>query len=99
MTYGLVFGAITDFAFAILPWFYVSKLRINIKEKITVGVALSMGFFAAICSILKIYYTSVLGAHADFTCRSLEHSRSRHEQSLTRAQLILFLWFFGLVRS
>ena len=72
LIYNLVFGAVTDFSFAILPWFYVIKLKIGLKEKITVGVALSMGFFAAICSILKIYYTGTLGAHSDYSCKYFE---------------------------
>ncbi|CRG88300.1 hypothetical protein PISL3812_05329 [Talaromyces islandicus] len=62
-----VVGAITDLVFAIVPWFYIKNLHINLKEKIGVGVALSMGFFACICSILKIYYTWTLGSHGDFT--------------------------------
>jgi hypothetical protein len=64
-----VVGAITDLAFAIVPWVYIRSLHINLKEKISVGVALSMGFFACICSVLKIYYTWTLGSHADFTCK------------------------------
>ncbi|KAK2760702.1 hypothetical protein FQN54_001937 [Arachnomyces sp. PD_36] len=62
-----VTGAVTDFLFAIVPWIYVRNLQMGLKEKISVGVALSMGFFAGACSILKIYYTWTLGAHADFT--------------------------------
>ncbi|KAL7934619.1 hypothetical protein V8C35DRAFT_33292 [Trichoderma chlorosporum] len=60
-------GALTDFAFAIAPWFYLRKLQMGLKEKITIGVALSMGFFATACSTLKIYYTWTLGSHQDFT--------------------------------
>ncbi|KAF3072855.1 hypothetical protein CFAM422_004881 [Trichoderma lentiforme] len=60
-------GALTDFCFAVLPWFYLRKLQMGLKEKITIGVALSMGFFATVCSSLKIYYTWTLGSHQDFT--------------------------------
>ncbi|KAJ3499412.1 hypothetical protein NLG97_g341 [Lecanicillium saksenae] len=62
-----VTGAVTDFVFALLPWYYIRSLQMGVKEKLSVGVALSMGLFAGACSILKIYYTSTLGAHADFT--------------------------------
>ncbi|PNP47038.1 hypothetical protein THARTR1_10543 [Trichoderma harzianum] len=41
-------GALTDFCFAVLPWFYLRKLQMGLKEKITIGVALSMGFFATV---------------------------------------------------
>jgi len=73
LTYVLVFGAATDFVYAILPWFYIRTLKIGLKEKISVGVALSMGIFAGACSILKIYYTWTLGSHTDFTCKPFEH--------------------------
>ncbi|CAI6335374.1 unnamed protein product [Periconia digitata] len=62
-----VTGALTDFVFALLPWFYITKVQISLKEKLSVGVALSAGFAAGVCSIMKIYYTSTLGAHADYT--------------------------------
>lgn len=61
-------GALTDFVFAILPWFYITKVKISMKEKVSIGIALSAGFAAGVCSIMKIYYTSTLGAHSDYTC-------------------------------
>jgi hypothetical protein len=65
----LVTGAVSDFVLAILPWFYIRNLQIGIKEKISVGFALSVGFLAGVCSILKIYYTSTLGARSDYSCK------------------------------
>jgi hypothetical protein len=63
-----VTGALTDFVFALLPWLYITKVKISFKEKVSVGFALSAGFAAGVCSIMKIYYTSTLGAHTDYTC-------------------------------
>lgn len=36
------------------------------REKVAVGIALSVGFLAGIFSILKIYYTTTLNARADY---------------------------------
>lgn len=62
-------GALADFAFAIIPWFYVYKLKMKLKERIAVGVALSLGFFAGVASILKIYYTGRLTSRSDYACK------------------------------
>lgn len=61
-------GAVTDFAYAVLPWFYIVRLQMSTRRKIAVGLALSAGLLPFVCSILKIYYTSTLGADTDPTC-------------------------------
>jgi hypothetical protein len=65
-----VTGAASDFVLAILPWFYIGKLNIGLKEKISIGLVMSTGIFATACSILKIYYTSTLGPRTDYSCKS-----------------------------
>lgn len=69
----------------------------GLKEKITIGVALSMGFFATVCSSLKIYYTWTLGSHQDFTCNSSHDWCQFTKWRLTCIQMIPSLWSFGHV--
>jgi hypothetical protein len=46
-------GAAMDFALALLPWQMLAKLQMRRKEKIGVGLAMSMGFVAGIAAIVK----------------------------------------------
>lgn len=46
-------GAI-DFLLAMLPWTIIWTLTMNRKEKFGVAIAMSMGVFAGITSLLKI---------------------------------------------
>jgi hypothetical protein len=45
-----------DFALALLPWKLVWGLRLNLREKVGVGIAMSMGILAGICAIVKGAY-------------------------------------------
>ena len=45
-----------DFALALLPWKLVWGLRLRLREKVGVGIAMSMGLLAGICAIVKGAY-------------------------------------------
>lgn len=36
-------SAITDFAFAVVPWFFIWHMHMQIEERIGLGVAMSFG--------------------------------------------------------
>ncbi|KAM7196143.1 hypothetical protein V8F20_007178 [Naviculisporaceae sp. PSN 640] len=53
---GLTVGTwfvVTDFGFAILPWFVVWNLNMKRKEKLLVAIGLSLGVFAGACGIVR----------------------------------------------
>ncbi|CAJ2511703.1 Uu.00g073280.m01.CDS01 [Anthostomella pinea] len=54
------YSALMDIGLAMLPWAVILKLQMKTKEKIGVAVAMSMGVFAAITSILKCTYIVTL---------------------------------------
>jgi hypothetical protein len=41
--YRKAYSALMDFTLALLPWTFLSQLRMRKKEKIGVGIAMSMG--------------------------------------------------------
>jgi hypothetical protein len=47
------YSALMDFTLAFLPWRFLWKLQMKRKEKIGVGIALSMGIFAGVTAIVK----------------------------------------------
>ncbi|KAM5357914.1 hypothetical protein ACJZ2D_015788 [Fusarium nematophilum] len=51
----LAYSAAADFALAFLPWRIIWNLQMRTKEKIGVGIAMSMGIFAGVASIIKAY--------------------------------------------
>ncbi|KAF2798421.1 hypothetical protein K505DRAFT_357516 [Melanomma pulvis-pyrius CBS 109.77] len=48
------YGAFLDFFLAALPWIFLRGLQIKRKEKITICISLSAGFFAGICGIIRL---------------------------------------------
>ncbi|KAF2637743.1 hypothetical protein P280DRAFT_95766 [Massarina eburnea CBS 473.64] len=54
-----------DFALALLPWKLVWGLQLTIKERVGVGIAMSMGLLAGVCAVVKGMYLMQL-AEADF---------------------------------
>lgn len=88
LTYDLAVGAATDFAFALIPWYYVRSLQMSLKNKLGVGVALSLGFFAGGCSIVKTCYIPRMGeAQADYSCKFFEDLHVFRKPKLTCAQM------------
>ncbi|KAG7293706.1 hypothetical protein NEMBOFW57_003763 [Staphylotrichum longicolle] len=49
-----VYSACSDIALALLPWQFISGLQMKKKEKIGVGIAMSMGIFAGITGLIKV---------------------------------------------
>ncbi|GAB1309823.1 Rhodopsin domain-containing protein [Madurella fahalii] len=49
-----VYSACMDFALAMLPWQFIWGLQMKQKEKIGVGIAMSMGVFAGITGLVKV---------------------------------------------
>ncbi|KAH9908437.1 hypothetical protein F4778DRAFT_776737 [Xylariomycetidae sp. FL2044] len=48
-----VYSAFCDLIFATIPWFVVANLQMKMREKIGVGVAMSLGIFAAATGIAR----------------------------------------------
>ncbi|KAJ4324219.1 hypothetical protein N0V94_001431 [Neodidymelliopsis sp. IMI 364377] len=48
--------AAADFALALLPWTLIWGLQMRTREKIGVGIAMSMGVLAGVCAIVKGVY-------------------------------------------
>ncbi|KAI1470485.1 uncharacterized protein F4812DRAFT_456495 [Daldinia caldariorum] len=60
---GIFFSAYSgfmDFVLALLPWVILRRLRMDLKEKIGVAVAMSMGVFAGATAIVKSYSLPVI---------------------------------------
>lgn len=73
-TFGIMTGAIgcaSDFVLALIPWFNILELQMNMQTKIGVGFTLSAGLFAGCCSVLKVYYTTRLISRTDYACKSI----------------------------
>ncbi|KAL5431524.1 hypothetical protein PMIN05_009461 [Paraphaeosphaeria minitans] len=51
--FNAAFCTIVDFALAILPWKLLRGLQLQTKEKMGVGIAMSMGLLAGVCGIVK----------------------------------------------
>lgn len=72
VTYGYfntAFCVIVDFALALIPWMVLRHLKLHTREKIGLGIAMSMGFFAGVCAIVKGLYLKDLTGN-DFFCKS-----------------------------
>ena len=65
-TPGASIGALSDFVLAIVPWIYITKLHLPLRERVAVGVALSLGFGAGFFAIIKTYYVTRLSARTDY---------------------------------
>ncbi|KAH7390530.1 hypothetical protein BKA66DRAFT_459120 [Pyrenochaeta sp. MPI-SDFR-AT-0127] len=48
--------AAADFALALLPWKLIWGLRLGFREKIGIGIAMSMGVLSGVCAIVKGVY-------------------------------------------
>ncbi|EDU40764.1 hypothetical protein PtrSN002B_002834 [Pyrenophora tritici-repentis] len=48
--------AAADFALALLPWYLIWGLQLRLREKIGVGIAMSMGVLSGVCAIAKGVY-------------------------------------------
>lgn len=62
-----------DFALALIPWKLVWGLNLRTREKIGVGIAMSMGLLAGICAIVKGVYLVQL-REQDFFCKSIRQN-------------------------
>ena len=51
-----VISMVTDAIFAVLPVYLLTRLRLNMRTKIALSFALSLGFVAVICGCIKTYY-------------------------------------------
>ncbi|KAF2446630.1 hypothetical protein P171DRAFT_462846 [Karstenula rhodostoma CBS 690.94] len=51
--FNAAFCTLVDFALALLPWKLLWGLQLQVKEKIGVGIAMSMGLLAGVCAIIK----------------------------------------------
>ncbi|KAH8592454.1 hypothetical protein B0O99DRAFT_517559 [Bisporella sp. PMI_857] len=59
-------GIATDLIFAFIPCPLLWKLQINRKTKLSLMGILSLGTFAASCSLVKLYYLTSYGRIGDF---------------------------------
>ncbi|KAF4957645.1 hypothetical protein FSARC_11232 [Fusarium sarcochroum] len=58
--------AIADFFFAIFPWFFIWRLKMKRKDKITIAGSMSLGIIAGICGIYRTYEVAT-GFTANYT--------------------------------
>lgn len=65
--FNAAFCALVDFALALLPWKVLWGLQLMTKEKIGVGIAMSMGLLAGVCAIVKGVYIQQV-TDIDFFC-------------------------------
>ncbi|CAN9173621.1 unnamed protein product [Alternaria alternata] len=63
--------AAADFALALLPWYLIWGLQLRLREKIGVGIAMSMGVLSGVCAIVKGVYVIQLG-QGDFSFNGKE---------------------------
>lgn len=67
--FNAAFCTVVDFALALLPWKLLWGLQLKTKEKIGVGIAMSMGLLAGVCAIVKgVHLQNV--TDLDFFCKS-----------------------------
>lgn len=64
--------AVIDFALALLPWTVLRGLQMRKKEKVGVGIAMSLGLLAGVCAIVKGVYIVQL-RQQDFFCKLPVH--------------------------
>lgn len=60
-------SALTDWVFGILPIFFVWKMRMNPRTKLSVVLILSLGFFASTATIVRIVYIKSLTRTTDYS--------------------------------
>ncbi|KAH8808619.1 hypothetical protein F5884DRAFT_378259 [Xylogone sp. PMI_703] len=62
-----IVAVIVDFVLAVLPWFILWNLQMKKKEKLVIGGALSLGFFAMVCGIARTVTVKDLTARSDYS--------------------------------
>lgn len=60
-------SAVTDWSFGILPVFFVWKMKMNPRTKLSVILILSLGFFASTATIVRIVYIRQLQLKSDYS--------------------------------
>jgi hypothetical protein len=70
-------SATMDFALALLPWTIIWGLSLQMREKIGIGIAMSMGVLAGVCAIVKGFYLVEL-QDEDFSCKCTHPSDLKH---------------------
>ncbi|KAI0128238.1 hypothetical protein F4776DRAFT_664985 [Hypoxylon sp. NC0597] len=58
-----MYSGFVDFVFAILAWIIMIKLQINLKEKVGLAIAMSMGVFAGVTAVVKALGLTVINEH------------------------------------
>jgi hypothetical protein len=64
----IVICAAADIIYAGLPWIALWNLQMNKNTKIVICSAMSLGFFAGICGIVRAISLEGLNARSDYTC-------------------------------
>lgn len=59
--------SLLDVTYVVLPLIFVWNLQLPFNTKIAITILLSLGLFAAVCSMIKISKTSQLGKTSDIT--------------------------------
>ncbi|KAI1398873.1 hypothetical protein F4819DRAFT_510703 [Hypoxylon fuscum] len=62
-----VYSGCMDLVLALLSWCIIIKLHMNLREKIGIAMAMSMGVFAGVTAIVKGVGLTVLDGH-DYNC-------------------------------
>nr|ANM86611.1 hypothetical protein [Cladonia uncialis subsp. uncialis]AUW30807.1 hypothetical protein [Cladonia uncialis subsp. uncialis] len=64
---GTIYNIVCDVILAVLPVFFVWKLKMSLVRRLCLSVLLGLGFLAAICGIAKITYVRTLKDVTDVT--------------------------------
>jgi len=64
-------SAVTDWVFGILPIFFVWKMQMNPRTKLSVILILSLGFFASTATIVRIFYIKQLVSTQDYSWQGI----------------------------
>lgn len=65
------FNIITDLISAILPYTFLQKVQIPLRERVVIGVLMGLGIFAAVASILKAVNSANFGQTDDPNLESI----------------------------
>lgn len=68
----VAYSGFMDIVLALLPWQVIWGLQLNFKEKIGVGIAMSMGMLAGIVAFVKCSALPAVNGD-DFLCKSCAH--------------------------
>jgi hypothetical protein len=65
------FNIITDIISALMPFTFLKKVQIPLRERIVIGMLMGLGLFAAVASTLKAVYSATFGTGGDYNLEGI----------------------------